>query len=187
MQEQRDKKELEIRTKQRETAHTADQIRKSQTEDFAIPSVDWSSLKLRPKMEISETPRSYLIASFIPGMKKEDIGIQLGRNTITVEGVREPTKQEMQQLIRLVRAQAREGIDPVEALLHIGAGRYGKFSESYRLPDHVDTENIAASYEAGNLKVIIPKILQQSYHHPFFPPSSRQSHPYFRNDEDFWW
>jgi len=57
------------------------------------------------------------------------------------------------------------GLNPLEQedalILRAAAGRFGKFSETYQLPSHVDTEGINATYERGVLKVEIPKIKQR--------------------------
>jgi HSP20 family molecular chaperone IbpA len=61
-------------------------------------------MKLKPKMEVNETHDSFVISSYIPGMNKDDIEIQLGNTgkTITVSGFRLPTKNEEQQLKKSV-------------------------------------------------------------------------------------
>ncbi len=69
-------------------------------------------------------------------------------------------------------------------ILRAGAGRYGRFEETYELPNNADTDNIEASYERGIMKVMIPKKRTK-------PTSSyygRTPHPAtFYNDRDFWW
>lgn len=159
---------------------------------------------MKPKFDITQTPTSFVIAAFIPGMKKEDIQLHLDRNrsTLTIEGIRVPTKQEEKQMRMMIRRRLQDEMDPYrvykipeeqedQLLLRAGAGRYGKFSESYELPPHlVDASGIQASYEKGVLKIEIPKIRavrkpppQQAWMHPAV------AHPLggFFGDNDFWW
>lgn len=64
-------------------------------------------LKLQPKFEVTETRDSYIIATYLPGMRDEDISIHRGvsgsARTLTIEGVRVPTPQEEQQIRQLIR------------------------------------------------------------------------------------
>jgi len=117
-------------------------------------------------------------------MDQKDINILIGKNknTITIEGVREPTEHEDSTL----RTQLRKKYGDIDSnaenqlLLKAGAGRFGKFSETYQLPDYVDTDGINAIYEGGILSVNIPKIRRHS-RNPYAYPTS------FANDRDFWW
>lgn len=153
---------------------------------------------MKPKFEVSETPSHFTIAGYIPGMDQKDINISLGNNqqTITIEGVREPSDHEDSVLRnQLRRKYGGEKVDEISAefvqdidattenqfLLKAGAGRFGKFSETYQLPDYVDTDRIGANYEGGVLNVTIPKLRRYPQRSPFGFPAS------FANDQDFWW
>ena len=67
-----------------------------------------------------------------------------------------------------------------QALLRMGAGRYGKFAETYQLPPGVDVDNIKATYQGGVLRAIIP-VPDQPIH-----PTQKQPFPFF-SDNDLWW
>ena len=143
-------------------------------------------------MEIKEAKDAYIINSFIPGMKRDDIEISLGNNkrTISIAGLREPSAEEQAQLRLAVQKRLKTGefFHPEEdmetMLLKAGAGRFGRFEETYELPRDADVDNVGASYERGILSVTIPKIRKQNrmwgrpnYGHPAT----------FMNDRDFWW
>ncbi len=61
----------------------------------------WKRMKLKPKMDVSDTRDGYVVTSFIPGMKKEDIDIALSANkrTLTISGVRLPSPEELAQVM----------------------------------------------------------------------------------------
>lgn len=70
-------------------------------------------LKLHPKFDVTETRDSYIIATYVPGMRDEDITVHRGgstaQRTLTIEGVRVPTQQEEAQMRQLLRK--RGGVD----------------------------------------------------------------------------
>jgi len=188
-------KKREESQEERKTQEKSNQKRKSlemaQHKDLTEM---WKKMKLKPKMDISESRDSYIISSYIPGMKKEDIEITMGKNknTITISGIRLPTEQEIQTLKNNVsnKIQKDPFIHPAEdkdtLLLKAGVGRYGRFEETYELPHSTDVDRIEASYEGGVLRVVIPKI--QYRRNPYMHHPQRGYHPNtFMNDRDFWW
>jgi len=156
----------------------------------------WAEMRLKPKLNVREERNAYLIFSSIPGLKKEDISLSLSENeaTLVVEGVRLPTEEELAQMERLLEMhKARyRGLSKEAALMHLGAGRYGKFSEKFSLPEDADVRGITASYENNVLKVVIPKIVRRTNQNPWFHPVN----PGFTEpnllgglfgDRDMWW
>ena len=93
-----------------------------------------------PKVNTREGEFAYHIDVDLPGVKKEDIRIDLKENLLTISGERN-FKEEVKE----------EDYYRVET-------RFGKFSRSFTLPDNVDLENIEASAEHGVLEVVIPKL-----------------------------
>lgn len=140
----------------------------------------WRRMKLRPKLNVEEAVDGYLITSYIPGMKKEEIFISTSpdhRNPVlSIRGHRSPT---LEELALMRRQLARSGIQPTdEAILRLGAGRFGTFLEKFAIPRDVDAAGIAGGYEGGELKVILPKIRVQPLRRPV-------PQPYF-DPTDFW-
>lgn len=149
----------------------------------------WESMKLKPKMEVDERSDGYLISSYIPGLSKEEIKLQFepSNRTFTVEGIRVPTEREEAAL----RSQIRRNFiqtgnyspeDEDVLFLKAASGRFGKFSESFKLPENVNTDQISARYDNGNLLITIPKVR--------IPRQQRGGNPYgggYFNDRDLWW
>jgi len=139
-------------------------------------------------MDVSENSREYTITSYIPGVRQEDLHIKTDANnkTITIEGIREPSLKEEAQMRSLIRNQYRfqiyDGEDEDVLLLRMGYGRYGKFVETYRLPDEANSNGIRASYEGGTLQVVIPKLPKRNVSAPPYATYND-----FFSNNDFWW
>lgn len=93
-----------------------------------------------PSVNTREGEFAYHVDVDLPGVKKEDIKVNLKENVLTISGERH-TKEEVKQ----------EDYYRIET-------RFGKFSRSFTLPDDADIENIDASSDNGVLEVIIPKL-----------------------------
>lgn len=92
-----------------------------------------------PNVDVYETENSYVLKADLPGIKKEDIQLDVNNNTLTIKGDRKfEEKVEKDNYLRIER-------------------RYGSFSRSFTLSDKVDKENIAANYKDGVLEVTLPK------------------------------
>lgn len=93
----------------------------------------------RPNVDIYETEDSYVLKADIPGMKKEDIKIDVKDNTLTFKGEKKfEEKTEKDNYVRIERS-------------------YGSFTRSFTLSDNVDPENIEAAYKDGVLEITLKK------------------------------
>jgi len=93
-----------------------------------------------PVVNTREGEFAYHVDVDLPGVKKEDIKVDINKGVLTISGERK-TKEEVKQ----------EDYYKVETY-------FGKFSRSFTLPDTVDIENIEAKSDNGVLEVIIPKL-----------------------------
>jgi len=169
-------------------------------------SKQWRAMKLKPRMQVAEYPDCFVISSYVPQMKKEDITINCGADTITISGVREPTLKEesamRNQLKERYKALTGKEFDYVcldededAFLLQMGSGRFGRFQETYKVPPYVDLDNIKSLYKGGRLVVILPfKKEYAAPQHRTRAPVERGgvTNPFvggghFLDDEDFWW
>lgn len=92
-----------------------------------------------PSIDISETDTQFQITAELPGMKKEDISIDLEQSRLTISGERSFQNEEEGKKFHRVETQ------------------YGSFNRSFQLPDNVDEESVKASYEDGLLNISIDK------------------------------
>jgi HSP20 family protein len=93
-----------------------------------------------PTINTREGESAYHIEVDLPGIKKEEIDIQIEENLLTISGER----------------KVREEVNEEE--YHKVESRFGKFSRSFTLPKEIDTENIHAESMDGVLEVVIPKL-----------------------------
>lgn len=96
-----------------------------------------------PAVDIHETDTAIILEAELPGLKKEDIDIEIRENILTLKGERKDNKEIKEQ--NYYRQERRSG----------------KFSRSITLPAVIDPEKVAASYKAGVLEVKIPKPEEQ--------------------------
>jgi HSP20 family protein len=92
-----------------------------------------------PAANIKQTDTAYHVELAAPGMKKDDFKIELEGNLLTIRSEQKEEHKETNE-----RYSKREF-------------NYTSFVRSFRLPDEVDAERIAASYTDGVLKLEIPK------------------------------
>ena len=93
-----------------------------------------------PVVNTREGEFAYHVDADLPGVKKEDIKINVKDNVLTISGERHH-KEEVKE----------EDYHRVET-------SFGKFERSFTLPKGSDTENISASNKDGVLEVVIPKL-----------------------------
>jgi HSP20 family protein len=99
-----------------------------------------NNVDFRPNINTRETEDTYDIEVELPGVKKENVDIQVDGNILTISGERN------------VRDEVKdEDYHKIES-------RYGLFSRSFTLPEKVDVSNIEAEFKDGILEVAIPKL-----------------------------
>jgi HSP20 family protein len=92
-----------------------------------------------PAVDIYETDtHEVVIKAELPDVKKEDIGVSVENNVLTLTGERKPEQSKREQFQRVER-------------------RFGSFSRSFTLPTSVDAGQIAASYKDGVLTIRLPR------------------------------
>jgi HSP20 family protein len=92
-----------------------------------------------PAVDVEETPNELVLAAELPGVRQEDIDIELEDGVLTIQGEKkEEEKQEGTQGLLYER-------------------RWGSFTRRFTLPRAVDANGITATYENGILMVRVPK------------------------------
>lgn len=93
----------------------------------------------RPAVDIAEDRHEIVLHVELPGMKKEDIDIQLTGDTLRLSGQRE-------------REESARGEH-----FHRIERSYGTFSRTFQIETPIDASKVEASYEDGVLTVRLPK------------------------------
>lgn len=105
--------------------------------DRASGSSAFSAMSL-PVCDVHETDKDYVLEFDLPGVKKDEINIEVVGNQIVVSGERrQETKNEGKQ--------------------HRMERRYGSFQRVFTLTDEIDADAIEANYSDGVLTLSIPK------------------------------
>ncbi len=95
--------------------------------------------EMTPKVDIFEEGGDVVVKAELPGMKKEEIDVNITNDTITISGEKkQEEKVEKKNYYRLERS-------------------YGSFTRKFRMPTDVESENAKASFKEGVLEVRVPK------------------------------
>ena len=99
-----------------------------------------------PAMDLVEAEDKLILKADLPGMKRDDVEIEVKDSVLTISGERRSEQKE--------RA---EGYYRVERA-------FGRFSRSLTLPEGTDADAIAADFTDGVLEVRIPKPEERQPH-----------------------
>lgn len=105
-----------------------------------LADFDSSNRSEAPRVNILENEKSFVLTAEVPGFKESDIDIAVHNGVLTLKGERPSEKKEEKT--------------EVYCLKEFGLGQ---FERTFRLGEHIDTENIAAKLELGLLTITFPK------------------------------
>ena len=92
-----------------------------------------------PPVDVYEDEHNVALKLEVPGIDEKDIDVRIENNVLTVHGERKIEKEEKEENFRRVERQ------------------YGSFTRTFALPTTVDAEKVAANYDKGILKIVLPK------------------------------
>jgi HSP20 family protein len=92
-----------------------------------------------PTTDVTETEKAIIVSAELPGMKQEDVSIELENGILNISGERKLDEEKKGRNFHRIERS------------------YGKFMRAISLPPNVDTEKISASFDNGLLEVEIPK------------------------------
>ena len=105
--------------------------------DFFGDVMDFAGRSFRA--DIKESDEEYTIEAEMPGMKKEDIGLEIDDDYLTISAEHKEEKEEKND--NYIRRERRQG----------------RYTRSFYL-ENVDQDDINAEYDGGILKVHLPKV-----------------------------
>lgn len=101
---------------------------------------DYSDMdKLSMPVELHEHEKDYCVHAELPGVKKDDLDIDIDKNYITIKAKKEEEHEEKESDYRKSEF------------------RYGEYSRTVYFPKDIDTEKTEAKLENGILKIVAPK------------------------------
>jgi HSP20 family protein len=92
-----------------------------------------------PTLNVAESDNAYEVTVDLPGVKPEDVSVELHENQVTISGKREVEHEETGRTFHRIEC------------------RSGEFRRVVALPVPVDETKISADYHQGVLKVVLPK------------------------------
>jgi len=93
----------------------------------------------RPVVDIFDTDNAIVIKAELPGIKKDDVSVDVKDNVLTIKGERSLTKKiKEENYYRKERS-------------------FGKFQRSFTLPEAIDSARIKANFKNGVLEIEVPK------------------------------
>jgi HSP20 family protein len=91
-----------------------------------------------PAMDLVQTADHYIVRLDLPGVREDDVTVQLEDNVLTIAGQRPAEHEQRHGYYRLERG-------------------FGAFSRSLTLPDGIDGDRVEARFDRGVLEVMIAK------------------------------
>lgn len=107
---------------------------------FVKPYAFPAGTELSIKVDVKEDDKFYTVRADVPGVKKEDIQVDIDGNVVSL------------------RAEAKQEKEEKKGEKTIYSERsYGMVSRSFSLPDEVDAKGAKAEYKDGVLNLVLPK------------------------------
>ncbi|MBU6376145.1 MAG: Hsp20/alpha crystallin family protein [Bdellovibrionales bacterium] len=124
---------------QRQIDRIFDEFSTSWNEELMAPS--WGhEVAFRPACEVQETDSHYLLSLDLPGVKKEDIKVELLGSELVVSG------------------QRKEEHEAKTATSYQMERSYGSFSRAFTVPQGTKPEQVETDYQNGVLRIAVPKL-----------------------------
>lgn len=92
------------------------------------------------KMDVSEQPKCFVVHAELPGVKKEDIHVQVEGNQVSITAEAKQNK-EVREGDRVLRAERY----------------FGQVSRSFQLAQDIDDSQAVARFNDGVLELTLPK------------------------------
>ena len=99
---------------------------------------DFGEKMWRPAIDVEEKDGKFLVKADLPGMKKNDIRIELKDGYLTLRGERKSEHEENEDNYHKIERN------------------YGTFERTFRVPKGVTEKDIHAKYKDGVLEITVP-------------------------------
>lgn len=97
------------------------------------------STGMTPRMDVRETEQSYIVKAEVPGVKKEDIKVNIDGNQVSIN------------------AQSQQESEEKSGDMLCTERSWGQYYRSFTLPQAVDDTQAKAEYHDGILELTLPK------------------------------
>ena len=111
--------------------------------EFLRPAFVWDNTAAQEplpiRVDVSETADAYTVAAELPGVKKDEIHVEIEGNEVTISAeTRREDRKEGEKYLRLERS-------------------YGKTARRFALPQDLDESKAEAKFADGVLELKLPK------------------------------
>ena len=100
-------------------------------------------VKFLPNVDVIEKDKSFELQVALPGVKKQDVELDIADNILTLKGERKLSNEKE------------------EGKYYSFETHYGTFKRSFRLPKNVDQSKVEASFSDGILTINLLKVDEQ--------------------------
>jgi HSP20 family protein len=118
------------------------------SDDFETAVSKWaggseSKTAFNPAVDVQETDDAFVVTADIPGLKKEDIVIEILEDTVSIQGTRKNESEEKKDNYHRIERS------------------YGSFKRSFQVPGGFAHDNVKATFTDGVLTLNLPKVEEQ--------------------------
>lgn len=93
-----------------------------------------------PSVDIHETEESFVLSVELPGVRKEDVILEVKDSVLSIRGERRQEKEVTEKSVHRIER------------------RCGEFTRAFNVPSNVDASRVKAAYKDGVLQVTLPKV-----------------------------
>jgi len=93
-----------------------------------------------PAIDVAEKDDNLVITAELPGLKKEEVELEIEKGVLTIRGEKKEKKEEKTTRMYVIERS------------------YGMFERAFALPQYLDLDKVNAEFENGVLVVKIPKV-----------------------------
>lgn len=108
-----------------------------------LDSINYERISI-PAVNISENLANFVLEIAIPGIKKEDVSIEIEKDTLLVSS-KTAEEKEVEETTGSSSYSRREF-------------NFSRLKRSFKLPKSIDKENVQARHENGVLRIELPKV-----------------------------
>jgi HSP20 family protein len=105
--------------------------------EWSVPSQRVA--RLAPAVDVSEDEKSYHVTVELPGVKKDDVTVEVHENVLSIRGEKKSEREEKKDKTHWVERT------------------FGSFSRSFTLPPSAVADELKAGFKDGVLTLEIPK------------------------------
>lgn len=109
--------------------------------DFPAPANAGARGPLAPKVNVAENEKGLDITADLPGVKKEDVALDVADNVLTIKAEHKEEREEKDE----------------KQQFHLYERSYGTYMRRIAIPFEADEDKIAAKLENGVLKISVPR------------------------------